>query len=71
MIKKKNWRHWNLKRKGGFQVPGMGNSSKMIADKLSISENTLITHRQYLIQNLKVKNSAELIKMRYVPDIQF
>jgi DNA-binding CsgD family transcriptional regulator len=44
-----------------FRYLSVGNSAKMIADKLSISENTVITHRKNLIQKLRVKNSAELI----------
>ena len=45
-----------------FKHLASGNSAKMIADKLYISENTVVTHRKNLIQKLKVKNSAELIK---------
>jgi DNA-binding CsgD family transcriptional regulator len=44
-----------------FRYLSVGNSAKMIADKLSISENTVITHRKNLIQKLQVKNSAEMI----------
>ncbi len=44
-----------------FRYLSIGNSAKMIADKLSISENTVITHRKNLIQKLQVKNSAEMI----------
>jgi DNA-binding CsgD family transcriptional regulator len=39
-----------------------GHSAKTIAYKLFISEYTVISHRKNLIQKLKVKNSAELIK---------
>lgn len=42
-----------------------GNSAKKIASKLFISESTVITHRKHLIQKLKVKNSAELIKKSF------
>jgi DNA-binding CsgD family transcriptional regulator len=44
-----------------FRYLSVGNSAKMIANKLSISENTVITHRKNLIQKLQVKNSAEMI----------
>jgi DNA-binding CsgD family transcriptional regulator len=39
-----------------------GNSSKIIGQKLNISENTVVTHRKHLKQKFKVKNTAELIK---------
>ena len=45
-----------------LQLIGNGDSSKIIADKLHISETTAITHRKNLIQKLQVKNTAELIK---------
>ncbi len=45
-----------------LQLIGNGDSSKIIADKLNISETTAITHRKNLIQKLNVKNTAELIK---------
>jgi DNA-binding CsgD family transcriptional regulator len=45
-----------------FRLISTGYSAKMIADRLSISVNTVITHRKNLIQKLGVKNSAELIK---------
>jgi DNA-binding CsgD family transcriptional regulator len=45
-----------------FRYLSEGQSAKMIADILSISEATVITHRKNLIQKLSVKNSAELIK---------
>jgi DNA-binding CsgD family transcriptional regulator len=44
-----------------FRFLSVGNSAKMVADKLHISENTVVTHRKNLIQKLHVKNSAELI----------
>ena len=44
-----------------FRYLSVGNSAKMIANKLSISENTVITHRKNLMQKLRVKNSAEMI----------
>jgi len=37
-------------------------SSKEIADKLYISNHTVITHRQNLMLKLKVKNSAGLVR---------
>jgi DNA-binding CsgD family transcriptional regulator len=45
-----------------FQLLSSGFSAKIIADKLNISETTVITHRKNLIHKLHVKNSAELIK---------
>lgn len=45
-----------------FRYLSDGQSAKMIADRLCISEATVITHRKNLIQKLHVKNSAELIK---------
>lgn len=45
-----------------LQLIGNGDSSKIIADKLNISETTAISHRKNLIQKLHVKNTAELIK---------
>jgi DNA-binding NarL/FixJ family response regulator len=52
-----------------FQFLSTGYSSKMIADKLCIGETTVITHRKNMIQKLKVKNTAELIKKGYEMDI--
>lgn len=51
-----------LREKEIFRYLSVGNSAKMIAERLCISENTVITHRKNLIQKLKAKNSAELIK---------
>ena len=45
-----------------FSLLSLGFSSKMIAGKLNISINTVITHRKNLIHKLNVNNSAELIK---------
>ena len=45
-----------------FKLLSIGKSAKMIANNLCISENTVISHRKNLIQKLRVKNSAELIK---------
>lgn len=52
-----------------FQFLSTGYSAKMIADKLGISETTVITHRKNLIQKLHVKNTAELIKKGYEMDL--
>lgn len=52
-----------------FKYLSIGDSAKMIADKLHISENTVITHRKNLIHKLQVKNSAELIKKGFEIDI--
>ena len=46
-----------------LQLLSNGDSSKIIADKLYISETTAITHRKNLIQKLRVKNTAHLIKI--------
>ena len=45
-----------------LQLIGNGEPSKVIADKLNISETTVITHRKNMIQKFNVKNTAELIK---------
>lgn len=45
-----------------LQLVSDGLSSKIIADKLNISETTAIAHRKNLIQKFQVKNTAELIK---------
>ncbi|RKD88350.1 regulatory LuxR family protein [Mangrovibacterium diazotrophicum] len=39
-----------------------GNSAKIIGDKLNISPNTVITHRNNLKKKFRAKNTAELIK---------
>lgn len=41
---------------------GNGYSSKEIAEKLFISDHTVISHRKNLIEKFKVKNTAHLIK---------
>jgi DNA-binding CsgD family transcriptional regulator len=41
---------------------GEGYSTKLIADKLHISINTVETHRRHLLEKIQVKNSMELIK---------
>ena len=45
---------------------GEGFSSKQISDKLFISNSTVETHRRHLLEKLKVKNSAELIRRTYM-----
>ena len=42
-----------------------GYSSKEIAEKLYISNHTVISHRKNLMEKFKVKNTAHLIKMAY------
>lgn len=51
-----------LREKEVLQLVGNGFSSKIIADRLNISETTAISHRKNLIQKFKVSNTAELIK---------
>ncbi len=45
-----------------LKLVGNGDSSKVIANKLHISETTVISHRKNLIQKFQVRNTAELIK---------
>ncbi|MAZ27444.1 MAG: hypothetical protein CL868_10255 [Cytophagaceae bacterium] len=47
---------------------GKGYSSKEIADKLCISDHTVISHRKNLIEKFKVRNTAHLIRetSRYI-----
>lgn len=40
-----------------------GNSSKMIADKLNISTNTVATHRKNILRKLGAKNMGEMVKI--------
>lgn len=54
--------HITKREKEVLQLIGNGDSSKIIADKLNISETTAISHRKNLIQKLHAKNTAELIK---------
>ena len=42
-----------------------GFSTKMIADKLKISINTVETHRRHLLEKLEAKNSMELVKKAF------
>lgn len=46
-----------------LQLISNGYSSKMIATKLNISEETVVSHRKNLLRKFKAKNTAELIKM--------
>lgn len=45
-----------------LKLVGDGFSSKQIADRLSISSHTAISHRKNLIEKFNVKNTAQLIK---------
>ena len=45
-----------------LELIGEGMIARDIADKLHISESTVITHRKNLIEKLQVKNTAQLIK---------
>ena len=45
-----------------FRYLSDGDSAKMIAGKLNISESTVVSHRKNLIEKLGAKNSAELIR---------
>jgi len=45
-----------------LKLVAAGHSSKQIADRLSISENTVETHRRHLLEKLKVNNSTALVK---------
>jgi len=45
-----------------LQLISNGNSSKMIASRLNISEETVVSHRKSLLRKFKAKNSAELVK---------
>jgi DNA-binding CsgD family transcriptional regulator len=40
-----------------------GLSSKQIANKLFISENTVANHRKNMLMKMKAKNSAELVRL--------
>jgi DNA-binding CsgD family transcriptional regulator len=51
-----------IREKEVLQLVGNGYSSKIIADRLNISETTAISHRKNLIQKFDVSNTAELIK---------
>ena len=52
-----------------LQLLSDGDSSKMIAGKLHISETTAITHRKNLIKKLNVRNTAHLIKVALLSNI--
>jgi len=46
-----------------LQLISNGYSSKLIAGKLNISKETVVSHRKNLLRKFKAKNSAELIKI--------
>lgn len=46
-----------------LQLISNGDSSKIIATRLNISRETVVSHRKNLINKFKVKNSVELVKM--------
>ena len=66
---KKNNCKITCREKEVLQLLSNGDSSKIIADKLHISETTAITHRKNLIQKLRVKNTAHLIKIAVLDQI--
>lgn len=69
-LKKKNNIHIiTLREKEVLELISNGDSSKIIAGKLNISETTAITHRKNLIQKLHVKNTAQLIKVAVLAKI--
>lgn len=45
-----------------LQCLATGNTTRTIAEKLFISENTVETHRKHLLQKFGVKNSVELMR---------
>jgi len=45
-----------------LELISRGNNYREIAEKLFISEETVISHRKHLLSKFKVHNSAELIK---------
>ena len=49
-----------------LKLIGEGFSTKMIADMLKISINTVETHRRHLLEKLNAKNSMELIKKAFM-----
>jgi len=55
-----------LREKEVLLLLSNGDSSKIIAQKLNISETTAITHRKNLIHKFQVKNTAHLIKVAYL-----
>jgi len=49
-----------------LKLIGEGFSTKMIADMLKISINTVETHRRHLLEKLNAKNSMELIRKAFM-----
>jgi len=45
-----------------LKMVSAGDTTKIIAKKLYISETTVITHRKNIVRKFKVRNTAELIK---------
>ncbi len=54
--------HISKREKDVLRLVAGGSSSKQIAAELSISENTVETHRRRLLQKFKVNNSTALIQ---------
>jgi len=54
-----------------FTMIGQGDSSREIADSLSISIKTIETHRERIKDKLKLKNATELLRyaMRYTHNL--
>ena len=52
----------SAREKQVLRLVAAGNSSKQIAAELSISENTVETHRRHLLQKFQVSNSTALVK---------
>ena len=53
--------HFTLREREILSCIANGLSSKQIAGKLSISENTVANHRKNMLRKKGAKNSAELI----------
>jgi len=52
----------STREKQVLQLVASGCSSKQIADRLTISENTVETHRRHLLEKFQVNNSTALVK---------
>ena len=52
----------SAREKDVLRLVAAGYSSKQIAAELSISENTVETHRRHLLEKFKVNNSTALVK---------
>lgn len=50
------------REKGILQMLATGETAKEIAEKLFISEHTVISHRKHLLKKTGTKNTAELVK---------